>query len=231
MHAFRCLIIEDSEPASRLLIEYLTELSLFSQLTPCLTLSDAITTLLRERYDLIFLDVELNSQNGLDLLSAIDDLPPVIVMSAHDKYAIPCFDLNVADYLQKPFGKLRLIRSIDRAIGISATKENVVTNEAIFLKIGRRLQKFDFTQVDYIEAYGIYSKIHFQGRCDVVNEPIMTLGNRLPKHLFRRVHKSYIVNLSHITSYNQNNFFIGEAKIPLGTSYREQLPNLYNLVG
>ena len=231
MHAFRCLIIEDSEPASRLLTEYLTELSLFSQITTCLTLPEASSTLLQETYDLIFLDVELDNQNGLELFSAIDGLPPVIVMSAHDKYAVRCFDLNVVDYLQKPFGKLRLIRSIDRAIGVSASKENVVTNEAIFLKIGRRLQKFDFTHIDYIEAYGIYSKIHFQSRYDVVNESITTLGNRLPKHLFRRVHKSYVVNLNQITSYNQNNFFIGEAKIPLGTSYREQLPNFYNLIG
>ncbi|MEZ0538340.1 LytR/AlgR family response regulator transcription factor [Fibrella arboris] len=231
MQTYRCLIIEDSEPTALLLKQYLTDLSIFSQLTICSTYSQAITALLQHTFDLIFLDIELNAANGLELLRTAHSFPPVIVISAHPQYAVDCFDLDVADYLQKPFSQSRLLRSIQRAMSIRVDKESIVTSQVIFLKVGRRLQKFAFSQIDFIEAYGIYCKIHYQGKIDVVNEPIMVLEERLPLHYFRRVHKSFIVNLNHITSYNHNNFFIGDAKIPLGISYRDHLPTIYQLLG
>lgn len=214
-----------------LLKQYLIELSIFSHLTVCSSLNEAISALFYETYDLIFLDIELNTNSGLDLLRAGQKLPPVIVTSAHSTYAVDCYDLDIADYLQKPFSKSRLLRSIHRAIGMTVDKENIVTNQVIFLKVGRRLHKFAFSQIDFIEAYGVYCKIHYQGKIEVVNEPIMVLEERLPLHYFRRVHKSYIVNLDRITSYNHNNFFVGEAKIPVGVSYRDYLPNIYQLLG
>ncbi|MEZ0487208.1 LytR/AlgR family response regulator transcription factor [Fibrella aquatica] len=231
MQAYRCLIIDNSESSALLLKEYLTELSIIGQFTLCYTYAEAATALLSNSYDLIFLEIELNEQNGLDLLKLMPALPPVIVVSAQSQYAVDCFDLNVADFLQKPFGKTRLFRGVYRAMNISADKESIIVEQTIFLKVGRRLQRFRFDQIDYIEAYGIYSKVYFQGHFDVVNEPIMNLENRLPNLYFRRVHKSYIVNLERITSYNHTNFFIGDVKIPLGTSYRDHVPNIYQLLG
>ena len=131
----------------------------------------------------------------------------------------------------KPFGKLRLLHSVHRALGITVGKESVITNQVIFLKAGRRLQRFAFGQIDYIEAYGVYCKIHYRGKIEVVNEPIITLEERLPRHYSRCVHKSFIVNLDHITSYNHNSFFIGEAKIPVNISYRDHVPNIDQLLG
>ncbi|WP_375447791.1 LytR/AlgR family response regulator transcription factor [uncultured Fibrella sp.] len=231
MQTYRCLIVDDSESAALLLKQYLTELSIFSHLTICPSHHEAISALFYETYDLIFLDIELNANSGLDLLRAGQKLPPVIVTSAYSTYAVDCYDLDIADYLQKPFSKSRLLRGVHRAIGMTVDKESIVTSQVIFLKVGRRLQKFAFCTIDYIEAYGIYCKVHYKGKVEVVNEPIMVLEERLPTHYFRRVHKSYIVNLDHITSYNHNNFFFGEAKIPIGISYRDHLPNIYQLLG
>ncbi|RYF71018.1 MAG: response regulator transcription factor [Cytophagaceae bacterium] len=231
MQTYRCLLIDDSNPAEMTLKNSLTELSIFSQLTICTTYIDAINTLLCDAHDLIFLCAEFNGSKGLELISSTPKLPPVVVVSSSSQFAVECYDLNVVDYLLKPFSQARLLRSIHRAIGISVHKESITTSQVVFLKVGRRLQKFAFNQIDYIEAYGIYCKIHYQGKVDVVNEPIMVLEERLPLQHFRRVHKSFIVNLDRITSVNHNNFFVGETKIPLGISYRDHLPNIYQLLG
>jgi two-component system, LytTR family, response regulator LytT len=228
MKAYDCLIVEDSEPMALVLTNQLRELSIVNNISHCTTIAQATQLLISEPVDLIFLDVELNDDSGLSLLNMIDNLPPVVVVSSHTKYAFDCFDLNVADYIQKPVTKSRLLRSINRAVGIGIGKNSVVSNDAIFLKVSRRLQKFPFDSIDYIEAYGIYSKVHFQRKFEVVNDSLAVIEKRLPAQLFRRVHKSYIVNLNHITSYNQNNFFVQDTKIPIGVSYRETIPNIYD---
>lgn len=227
---YRCLLVDETETLAPPLHDRLAELSIFGQLTTCLTYTDAVSTLLQETFDLVFLTVESNAEEGLSLLKP-KKRPPVIVLSTHPHHAVACYDLDVADYLQPPFDKSRLLRSIHRALGISVHKENIVTSEVIFLKVGRRLQKFAFNHIDYIEAYGVYCKIHHKGKIEVVNEPIMVLEERFPLHHFRRIHKSFIVNLDHITSYSHNSFFIDEAKIPIGISYRDHLPNIYRLLG
>jgi two-component system, LytTR family, response regulator LytT len=228
MKAYNCLIVEDSEPTALVLKNHLNELSIVNSISHCSTVAEATQLLISQSFDLIFLDVELNEDSGLELLKMIDNLPPVVVTSSHTKYAFECFDLNVADYIQKPVTKSRLLRSISRAIGVGIGKDSVVSNDAIFLKVSRRLQKFTFDNIDFIEAYGIYSKVHSQQKFEVVNDSLAVIEKRLPAHLFRRVHKSYIVNLNQITSYNQNNFFIQDTKIPIGASYRDTIPNIYD---
>ncbi len=228
MQALNCLIIDDSAPDALFLQDQLNNLALFNTITTCRTFNEAYTALTQHTFSLIFLDVEVDNNSGLDLLQAIDTMPPVIVITAHDHYAVQCFDLDVADYIQKPVNRVRLLRSIQRAVGLSINEDTVLTSQEIFLKVSRRLQKFAFNEIDYIEAYGIYSKIHFGKKIEVVNEPIMTLEKQLPTRLFRRVHKSYIINMKRVTAYNQNNFFVEEAKIPIGVSYRADLPNVFN---
>ncbi|MBO0930081.1 LytR/AlgR family response regulator transcription factor [Fibrella aquatilis] len=231
METYRCLVVEDSESTALLIKQYLTELTLYSEVSIASTYTQAARMMLHQPFDLIFLDVELNGTNSLDLLNTNRRLPPVVVMSAHNQYAVDCYDMDVADFLPKPFTKSRFLRGINRAMGIAIDKESVTVNESIFLKVGRRLNKFSFDSIDYVEAYGIYSKIHSNDKIVVVNEPIMVLEKRLPNRYFRRVHKSFIVNLNHISSYSQNTFYIDEMKIPIGISYRDDLPNIFNMLG
>jgi two-component system, LytTR family, response regulator LytT len=225
MNLYNCLIVEDCETNALFLKEHLVELALFESITVCPALHEASILLLQQSVNLIFLDVELQTENGLDLLTTFDKLPPVIVVSAHDHYAVDCFDLNVVDYLKKPYTQKRLLRSIKRALGLVVEKENMVLEDVIFLKIGRRLQKFAFDQIDYIEAFGLYSKVHYQKKFTIVKESISVLESRLPVKLFRRVQKSFIVNLSHVTSYNQNNFYINDQKIRISATYRDDVPS------
>jgi two-component system, LytTR family, response regulator LytT len=221
MRTYTCLIVEDSDINALLLKEYLTELALFDNIVVCESVNEASVVLLQQSVNLIFLDVELKAESGLELLTTFDRLPPVIVVSAHERYAVDCFDLNVADYLKKPYTQKRLLRGIKRALGLVLEKEPIAVHDVIFLKIGRRLQKFPYNQIDYIEAFGIYCKIHYQKQFHVVNETISTLESRLPTKLFRRVQKSFIINLTHVTSYNQNNFYINDKKIRVSAAYRE----------
>ncbi|TAE20711.1 MAG: DNA-binding response regulator [Cytophagales bacterium] len=227
MKTYNCLIVEDSEASVVLLKNYLNDLALFETITVCSTLDEASLVLMQQAIDLIFLDVEIHTDNGLDLVKQHKTLPPVIVMSAHAHYAVNSYDLDVSDYMQKPFTKARLLRSLNRALNISIERESVTTEQAIFLKVRRRLKKFMFNEIDYIEALGIYAKIHSGKTFEVVNESLAVLEKRLPTKLFRRVNKSFIVNLERITSYNQNNVFIDEEKIQVGSTYRDNLPNIF----
>ena len=227
MQAYDCLIVNDSLASARLFEKQLIDLALFDTITVCTTLSGAFSALTHHGYDLIFLDTGPGSEHGLDLLSASTKLPPVVVMSSCDQFAVRCYDLDVADYIQPPVERNRLLRGIHRAIGLSVKANSVVTPQEIFMKVGRRLQRFVFNEIDFIEAYGIYTKIHYRRKIEVVNEPIMALEQRLPTRFFRRVHKSYIINLTRVTAYNQTNLFVDEEVIPIGVSFRPDLPNIF----
>ena len=224
------IVVDDSAADVEYLRQHLANLP-FLEFAGCAsTVGEAMGMLAGEKIDLVFLDVNLKGASGLSLLKTGVALPPVIIISAHTQYALECYEIGkVVDYLLKPYTYERLLVAVNRAVSLQVAQENVVNEEFIFLKMGRKIQRFEYQSVDYVEAYGAYSKVFCRGQLYVVNERLASLTELLPSRFFLRVHKSFIINLSKIISFDRNHLFLPQIKIPIGISFRPRLEGLLRL--
>ncbi len=183
-----------------------------------------------QEFDLVLLDMHLPDLTGLDIIQCLPTHSPIVVTSADSTFAADCFDLNVSDYIVKPYTFQRLVRGVNRALKVQFMANSLTDNTAIYLKIGRSIQRFHFDKMDYIEAFGVYSKIWQNGRATIVNEPISALEAHLPSQRFMRIHKSYIVGLGSLDSYSHSTITVGGNKVPLGASYRPKFEGFLQLL-
>jgi len=230
MKNYRYLIVEDSPQAVAILQDYLGRLPFFMPAHVCSTVGEAMILINQYAFDLIFLDMELPDQSGLDLLHSFPTRMPVIVTSAHDNFAVDCYDLNVADYLRKPFSIQRFMRSINRALDVQFSLNRFAEQEGIFLKSGRNVQRFSYDNISYVEALGSYCKVYTYNKVELVNDTISNLDASLPKQWFVRIHKSFIVNVDKITSYSHRQVSIGAMQIPIGAIYRERFQGFLSML-
>ncbi len=224
------LIIDDCPSEVDHLKDLLAPFTFYNLAAVVTSIDAAIEVLTTQSIDLIFLDVRLPNQSGLTLLRAGISLPPVIIVSAYSEYAIDAFDIGTAaDYLLKPFSSERLHKALARALKAKGDSDPPITLNAVFLKMGRKIQRFDFNTIDYVEAYGIYAKVHDGDQIRVVNERLSSLAKLLPGRNFIRVHKSYLINIDKINSYDRQSFWLGSTRVPIGISYRPRLQALLSL--
>lgn len=226
------LIIENEESSVQTSLAFLERLPFFSTPIVCRSVETAFNYLSQQEFDLVMLDMNLPNKSSLDILLSLPTVSqsPVIITSACANYDVDYFDLNVADYLVKPFSFQRFVRAINRALKVQYTPNSFTSNQAIFLKIGRSIQRFQYDEIDYIEAFGVYSKIWWHQKVTLVNEPISMLETHLPPQRFLRVHKSYIVSLASLSSYSHSSLTAGGTKIPLGASYRPKFDSFLQLL-
>ncbi len=224
------LIVDDSPVDAQILCQYMESLPLLEMVGICTTVEETLTLLAIEDIDLLFLDVKLANQSGLNLLKISRSLPPVIVTSAYADHAAESYEIGkAADYILKPFTYERLLVALDRTLSIRVSPNSIIEEKYIFLKMGRQVSRFEIDAIDYIEAYGAYIKVFSDNQMFLVNERMSTISNLLPNPLFVRVHKSYIVNTSKIIGYGRTYFVILTNRIPIGESYRPNLTSLLRL--
>ncbi|QMW04037.1 LytR/AlgR family response regulator transcription factor [Spirosoma foliorum] len=223
------MIIDDTESDALYLKGLLSKFPFFNLVGITPTIEAAVQVITSQEIDLIFLDINLNGQLGLTLLKEGIDLPPVIITSAYPDYALESYEIGkAADYLLKPFPLDRLHLALTRAFQ-SQSQVNMDEIDAIFLKMGRRAQRFAFQAIDYVEASGIYTKVYADNQVYLINERLASLSDQLPSRMFIRVHKSYLINVNKITSYDRHTIWLGHTKIPIGRSFRPRLEGLLSL--
>ncbi len=235
MKVRQCLIIEDDPICADTIKSYLNRLPFFKVVGTYNSYFEAINFITQSQIDLIFLDVILNdSQNdkftGLDILRTIPNLPATIMMSSYPEFAVESYNIGKStDYLLKPFNFDRFLLAVNRVLSLNMVQQRLIDEEYIFLKMGRRFQRFNLDDIDYFEAYGIYLKVIVNGIPHVVNDTISGLNERLDVKRFIRVHKSYIVNIQKINGFDHNNLYLKNGKVPIGISYKSQLEGLLRL--
>ena len=231
MNANLSLIIEDDPHSTELLRHFIEKLPFFTPPHTAASGAEALQRLHTYEYDLVFLDINLPDINGKTLLEGMKKRPAIIVTTSSLDYAADFYDLDIADYLIKPLEFSRFLRAVNRAFNDIKINDNVLAvQDSVYLKVGRKMQKFNYQNIDYIEAYGIYSKIWQNNQVTVVNEPIANLAEYLPGKYFLRVHKSYIINVSKITSFDHREVEINQFKIQIGVSYKARLKALMDLI-
>lgn len=218
MKQYQCIIIED-EPLA------LERIQIYVQKIPFLNLAatfdnaiEGMSYLNSKEVDILFLDINMDELSGVELLESISINSQVIITTAYQEYALKGYELNVTDYLLKPFTFQRFLQAVNKA------QENLTAittvSDFIFIKTENRLEKIMLDHILYIEGMRDYRRIHTS------NKKIMTLQNFrelekiLPTQLICRVHKSYMVALSKIDSVERSRIVIGSQRIPISETYK-----------
>lgn len=227
--SYRCLIVDDEPLARDLLVEFIGHLPSLSLVDSCADALAGLRVLHTQRIDLLFTDIKMPQLSGIQLVKALNRPPKIILTTAYSDYALDGFDIGAVDYLVKPFSFDRFLLAVDRALGPVSGAEALQRPAAasptcLFLKVDKQIQKVTLTEVAYWQAYGNYVKVFLgDGRVLLATETLTHLMSLLPTDQFLRVHKSYIVALSQITTCQGNTLYLNTAVIPIGDLYRKQL--------
>jgi len=229
------IIIDDEPIAHRIIERYCDNLPHLNKIGNCKTAFEAMELLNETSVDLIFLDINMPKLSGFDFLKTLANPPKIIVTTAYREYAIESYDLNVSDYLLKPFSFERFMKAIHKTINpVSQNVLNapvvspVVKNENFFIKGDKKMYQVKPDNILFIEAYGNYTKIYLKGEMIIGNEKISSFENLLSKDNFLRVHKSFIVAIDKIKSIESNRIYIDSHKIPIGLTYKSNISKIYN---
>ncbi len=230
MSEIRCIIVEDEPLAVKVLADYVSQVP-FLELQG--TFKDAIlaTEFLRNNStDLIFLDIHLPKLKGMAFLKTLVSPPAVIITTAYHQYAVEGFDLNVTDYLLKPFEFERFLVAVNKIKSTEKEKQSTgVTQEIkdyLFLTVQKRKVKILFSEIVYIESQREYIKIITTKREYISKMSTHEIEDLLPAHLFKRIHRSFIVSLRKIESYTADMIEVNGVSIPIGRGYRDNIDDL-----
>ncbi len=217
----QCLIIEDELPAQRILEEYINDTPNLVLVSACSNALKALEILKNRNIDLIFLDIHLPKLSGISFLKSLETKPNVILTTAYQNYAIESYELNVIDYLLKPFSFERFLKAVDK-VNVKSKQELSIENNFIFIKSGKKTIRTKIKDLVYIEGQSEYVKIFYEDKSVVVFQSLNYYESILPETTFIRVHRSYIINISRIESIEDNKILINNRQIPIGRVYREK---------
>ena len=230
MSSIQCIIIEDEPLAVKILADYISQIP-FLQLKA--TFKDAIlaTDYLRDNnVDLIFLDIHLPKLKGMAFLKTLARPPAVIVTTAYHQYAVEGFSLNVTDYLLKPFDFERFLVAVTKVK--TAQKDKLIPVEKsdvkdhLFLTVQKKKVRISFDEIVYVESQREYVKIVTTKKEYLSKVGTHEIEAMLPPHLFKRVHRSFIVAVKKIESYTADTVEVNGIAIPIGRGYRDSMENL-----
>lgn len=178
--------------------------------------------------DILFVDVEMPTMTGLELIKTLSPKPQIIIISSKKEYALDAFEYEVTDYLLKPVASYaRFLQAVQRAQTKCQQKHSSVVASAspehIYLKIDSLLVKFDLKDIHWIEAFGDYVRVKTPQKLYTVYATLKSVEETLPPNQFLRVHRSFIIQVGKITNIDQGNLQIDDKIIPVSQSYRKKL--------
>jgi DNA-binding LytR/AlgR family response regulator len=219
----KCIIIDDEPLAADLLKSYALQIPFLELVGTYNSATDAITTINEQGVNLIFLDINMPKINGLEFSRTLPTSVKIIFTTAYDQYAIEGFKVNALDYLLKPISYSDFLLASNRALDWFK-HVNDSTADSIFVKSGYRIERIEYNSILYIENQKDYVKFHLEGQPEPVSSlmNIQQLSEKLPDHIFMRVHRSFIVNLNKVKTVERNCIIFGKNYIPVSDTYRDK---------
>nr|WP_320118370.1 LytTR family DNA-binding domain-containing protein [uncultured Marinifilum sp.] len=218
-NTYTCLIVEDEPLSQEILEAYIKDCPQLILIDICKDAIEANTILLDKKIDLIFLDINMPKLNGVEWLKSLDELPKVIFTTAYPEYAVEGFNLNVLDYLLKPFSFNRFLKSVNKFLSLQKN----ITNKTFVVKSNKKSYIIKTSELNYIESDGDYLKLYRDEDCIVVHDTLKSFRMKLSGSEFLRVHRSFIINISKIAYIENNQVCVNKKMIPVANSYRDEL--------
>lgn len=222
-----CIAIDDEPLALSKLegfIKKVPELRLVSTFDNAI---EAIGWLRNNNAELIFLDIQMEQLTGIQFIEATGTTARIIITSAYDQYAVKGFELNVTDYLLKPFSFQRFIQAVNKVMEYfpnkTEEKDNITENDSyIFVKTEYRLERIDLNDILYIKGMKDYLRIFCTEKKIMTLQSFAKLEESLPAKNFCRVHKSFIIAIDKIKSVERGFIIIADQRIPISNTYKDK---------
>lgn len=233
----KCLIVEDELPAINIMEKYIADFPLLKLEGKCRNAMEATVLLHQKQIDLMFLDINMPKMTGLDFLKTLQKPPLVIITTAYREYALDSFELDVLDYLHKPFSFDRFAKAVNKAVEklsknitnqyvLPTQKREQLDEDFIFIKDDKITYKVNLKDILYVEAVGDYVKIITTEKVYLSYQSMKNVETYLPPNRFPRVHKSYIVSISKINAIEGNMIHIHNTTIPIGQTFKKDFTEL-----
>ena len=225
------LIIDDEYIAHDIIKGYCDLLPNMQLMKSCYDGLEAFEYLNKNEVDLIFLDLNMPKLKGFDFLKTLKNPPKVIVTTAYKEFALEGYELNISDYLLKPFGFERFLKAINKTFSSTGThisnlpQANTISNR-IFLKSNKKYTQVEIDTILFIESSGNYTKIITKFETITIREKLSSVLELLPKGDFLQVHKSFAVATKYIRSIEGNRIVIQDNLIPIGKLYKTNVVQL-----
>ncbi len=235
----RAIIVDDEPLALEVLETYISQMPELELVKKCENAIEANEALKNHQVDLMFLDIQMPQLSGIDFLKTLANPPCVIFTTAYPDYAVEGFELNAVDYLLKPISFERFLKAVNKVSDKLSSKKiehetisNEVSEDFFFVKADKKLVKVNFDEILYIEGLKDYVIIRQEAGRVITLQTMKSLEERLPETKFKRVHRSYIVNIKKITAILGNMVELIEGgkikQLPIGKNYRDELLELIN---
>ncbi|MEP2276371.1 MAG: LytTR family DNA-binding domain-containing protein [Reichenbachiella sp.] len=233
-----CLIIDDERLAREYLKNYVDkvpQLNLLGSFNSPLKAMDLIKS---GTVNLIFLDIQMPDITGVAFIKSLKHVPEVIFTTAYQEYALEGFNLNITDYLLKPFSFDRFYQAVNKVIDKFENKPNTplievnatIRDTYLTVRADRRLYKINFDDLIYVEGQKAYVTFHTKSQKKIMALlSLKELEDSLPSDQFIRIHKSYIVSIHQITGLEGNMLEFGDSRLPVGSSYRNEVLKMFGV--
>ncbi|SFZ94539.1 DNA-binding response regulator, LytR/AlgR family [Flaviramulus basaltis] len=223
-----CLIVDDEIIAREVIATHLSKISNINVVASCSNALEAFNWINSNKIDLVFLDINMPEISGISFAKSINKDIKIIFTTAYRDYAVEGFELKAVDYLLKPIAFERLLKAVNTYFETLQNTEkhleiNTETNDFIFVRSDRKMIKIDFDTIVYIESFSDYLKIHLLNETIVTRETISAIEAKLSKQNFIRIHRSYIISVTHINSFTNEHITIFNKALPISRSYKKEV--------
>ncbi|WP_417856716.1 LytR/AlgR family response regulator transcription factor [Xanthomarina gelatinilytica] len=226
-----CLIVDDEAMARDIIATHLSKICNIKVVASCSHAMEAFQVISSNTIDLVFLDINMPEISGISFAKSINKDIKIIFTTAYRDYAVEGFELQAVDYLLKPISFERLLKAINTYFEVYSQTNNkgfteTDNNQFMFVRADRRMIKIDFDAIIYIESYSDYIKIHLADETIVTRETISAIEAKLPSKQFIRIHRSFIIALSHIVSFTNEHVVIQGQALTISRSYKKEVLDL-----
>ena len=226
-----CLVVDDDKLSRELMIEYIHRTDGLELAKACENAIIASNFLKANTVDLIFLDIEMPKMTGIEFIRALAPMPPIILISAKEKYAIEAFEYEVLDYLVKPVGYDRFLKAVNKAMKTLQPQPLAsVKNDTVFLKVDSELVGIKLEDILWIEAMGDYIAVITPQKKYVILSTMKEMEAKLTSKEFMRVHRSFIVRLDKIKKIAEDILLVMDKPIPISKPMKKELLDRLNLL-
>lgn len=232
MRKFKCVIVDDEPIAIRVIKNHLLNFDEIEVQAECSNAIEALKILRNHHIDLMFLDIDMPSLTGLEMIQTRPDLPDVIFTTAHRHYAVDAFEVNALDYLLKPVSLERFTKAINRFFDLKTAVINEVEaseDKWLMLKVDKKNFKVYYSDILFVESMADYVVVHLNDKKLVTKERISHFEAKLPASFFLRVHRGFIINTKKIEAVYGNTIEVAGMKIPVGRSYKEIIAEIIRI--
>ncbi len=225
----KVIIVEDEPLAMMGLVDYVKDVDFLHLSQTCENAPEANNAINKYQPDLMFLDIQMPRLTGIDFLKSLTHPPMVIFTTAYPNYALQGFDLDVIDYLVKPYPFDRFLKAVNKARDLyllkhtHKEKDSGEKSENFFVKVDNKLERVNINHIRFIEAMENYIVIHTDEARHITMMTMKAVESELPQEKFIRIHKSYIVNKDKIQSIEGNEVRIGDKKLPVSRQKKQQI--------